>query len=155
MASRQIVVGNWKMHGSLAEVRDWAGQLPGLALTEAVEWGVCPPAVYLPAMATALADAPVELGAQDVSAHARGAHTGEIAADMLAELGCRYVLVGHSERRQADAGEDRRVPAKLEQALAAGLTPILCVGETQAQRETGAALANVARQQTTRNTQAA
>src|SRR5690625_7782613 len=96
-------------------------------------------------MATALADAPVELGAQDVSAHARGAHTGEIAADMLAELGCRYVLVGHSERRQADAGEDRRVPARLEQALAAGLAPILCVGESRAQREAGAALGAVAR----------
>src|SRR5690625_1559031 len=114
MASRKIVVGNWKMHGSLAEVRDWAGQLPGLALTEAVEWGVCPPAVYLPAMATALADAPVELGAQDVSAHARGAHTGEIAADMLAELGCRYVLVCDTERRQAEDGAGRRVRTQTE-----------------------------------------
>src|SRR5690625_7813424 len=104
MASRKIVVGNWKMHGSLAEVRDWAGQLPGLALTEAVEWGVCPPAVYLPAMATALADAPVELGAQDVSAHARGAHNGDVAADLAAEVGSRFWLVGRSARGQADAG---------------------------------------------------
>jgi triosephosphate isomerase len=143
----KLVVGNWKMNGGLAANAEllralaagWQGA-PGHALA------VCPPYPYLAQAQAALAGTAIAWGAQDVSEHAAGAYTGEVAAGMLAELGCRYVLVGHSERRQFYGDTDAVVAAKTVAALAAGLTPIVCVGETLAEREAGATDAVVLRQ---------
>jgi len=143
----KLVVGNWKMNGGLAANAEllqalaagWQGA-PGRALA------VCPPYPYLAQAQAALAGTAIAWGAQDVSEHAAGAYTGEVAAGMLAELGCRYVLVGHSERRQFYGDADAVVAAKTVAALAAGLTPIVCVGETLAEREAGATDAVVLRQ---------
>jgi triosephosphate isomerase len=143
----RLVVGNWKMNGGLAAnaellralVAGWQGA-PGRTLA------VCPPYPYLAQAQAALAGTAIAWGAQDVSEHAAGAYTGEVAAGMLAELGCRYVLVGHSERRQFYGDTDAVVAAKTLAALAAGLTPIACVGETLAEREAGTTDAVVLRQ---------
>lgn len=138
MAKKRHVIGNWKMHGSKEHVETFFGIIQShednsfLTHIEAV---VCPPAVYLGQAASCLMNLPaLKLGAQDVSEHAIGPYTGEIAATMLAELGCRYVIVGHSERRQYAQESDETVAQKFFAAKAAGLIPILCVGETQAQR---------------------
>ncbi len=142
-----LVIGNWKMHGSQATARTLAaviaaraGEFPG------VEIGVCPPFVMLPAVATVLAESSVGYGAQTVSEYPEGAYTGEISAAMLVELGCRYVLVGHSERRQWFAESPHQITAKLAQARAAGLWPVLCVGETLAERQSGATTEVIAAQ---------
>lgn len=131
-----LVVGNWKMNGGLAAndallVALLGGWKPPSSRTLAV----CVPFPYLGQARDALADTPIAWGAQDVSAHASGAYTGEVSAGMLAEFGCRYVLVGHSERRQLHGETDGEVAAKAVAALAQGLTPIVCVGETLAERE--------------------
>jgi triosephosphate isomerase len=143
----RLVVGNWKMNGGLTANAELLRALaagwqdaPGRALA------VCPPYPYLAQVQAALAGTAIAWGAQDVSEHAAGAYTGEVAAGMLAELGCRYVLVGHSERRQFYGDTDAVVAAKTVAALAAGLTPIVCVGETLAEREAGATDAVVLRQ---------
>ncbi len=133
---RKLVAGNWKMHGSAASaaelVRAVLAGLPG-----EVEVAVFPPSVYVAGLAAAHSAAAIGFGVQDVSEHAQGAYTGEIAAGMARDVGCRYALVGHSERRQYHAESDARVAAKFAQAQAAGLTPVLCVGETLEQREAG------------------
>jgi triosephosphate isomerase len=133
---RKLVAGNWKMHGSAASaaelVRAVLAGLPG-----EVEVAVFPPSVYVAGLAVAHSAAAIGFGVQDVSEHAQGAYTGEIAAGMARDVGCRYALVGHSERRQYHAESDARVAAKFAQAQAAGLTPVLCVGETLEQREAG------------------
>ena len=144
---RPLVAGNWKMNGS----RAMAGELvravvAGAADVTGAEIAVCPPAVYLPLVGELVAGSPVALGAQDVSEHAPGAYTGEVAGAMLAELGCRYVIVGHSERRAYHGEDDAGVARKAEAARAAGLVPIVCVGEQLAERETGATEAVVGRQ---------
>jgi triosephosphate isomerase len=107
---------------------------------------VCPPFVYLADTASTLAASDVRWGAQDVSAHAQGAYTGEVSATMLHELGCRYTLVGHSERRAYHVESDALVAAKAQAALGKGVTPIVCVGETLAEREAGATAEVVKRQ---------
>jgi triosephosphate isomerase (TIM) len=107
---------------------------------------VCPPYPYLRQAQEALAGTPIAWGAQDVSEHAAGAYTGEVSAAMLVEFGCRFVLVGHSERRQYYGDTDAAVAAKAAAALGAGLTPIVCVGETLAEREAGSTDAVVLRQ---------
>jgi triosephosphate isomerase len=136
---RKLAAGNWKMNGTgadLAEVASIAAALP-----DGVEVLLCPPATLLHRMA-AVAGA-IRLGGQDSHAAAAGAHTGDISASMLAEAGATYVLLGHSERR-ADHGEsDAAVKAKAAAATAAGLAPVICVGETLAQREAGETLAVV------------
>ena len=125
------------MNGNrVANARLLADIVAGLD-TAAADSAVCAPAPYLAQCEAALAGTPVAWGAQDVSAHAGGAYTGEVAAAMLAEFGCRYVIVGHSERRAYHAESNELVAAKAQAALAAGLTPIVCVGETLAQREAG------------------
>ena len=145
---QKLVVGNWKMHGSLA-ANDalLRGVVQGLGATpQGVLLAVCPPYPYLAQAAGLLAATPVALGAQDVSVHAQGAYTGEVSAPMLRELECRFVIVGHSERRTLHAESDDTVAAKAAAVLAAGLTPIICVGETRAERESGVTETILARQ---------
>ncbi len=133
---RKLVVGNWKMHGSRAANAELlAGVLA--ARPFGCDVAVCVPAVYLADTASTLAATELRWGAQDVSAHAQGAYTGEVSAGMLHELGCRYTLVGHSERRAYHAEGDALVAAKAQAALGRGVTPIVCVGETLAEREAG------------------
>ncbi len=139
---KKLIAGNWKMNGSLA-ANDalMAALAKGLEVQTACDIAVCVPAPYL-AQVRALKSAdprfsPVELGAQDVSVHNAGAYTGEVSAAMLRDLGCRYAIVGHSERRQYHAESDAVVADKARAALAAGITPIVCVGETLAEREAG------------------
>lgn len=140
----RLVAGNWKMHGSrAANARLLDGILAGAAN---VECAVCVPFPYLEQVSTRLAGTPLAWGAQDLSAHAQGAYTGEVSAAMLAEFGCRYVLVGHSERRQQHAETDALVAAKFVASQAADLVPILCVGETLAERDAGQTEAVVGRQ---------
>lgn len=112
----------------------------------AAEVAVCPPFPYLAAVAGIVSGTPVTLGAQDVSRHASGAHTGEVSARMLRDVGCRWVIVGHSERRTRLGETDEEVRAKFEQARADGLAPIACVGETLEERESGEAERVVGRQ---------
>ena len=142
----KLVAGNWKMHGNLAtnlalliRVREAAGGFNASC-------AVCVPFPYLAQAQAVLARSKVAWGAQNVSEHAQGAYTGEVSAAMLADLGCRYVLVGHSERRALFGESDATVAAKFAAALQAGLTPILCVGETLAEREADVTGAVVTRQ---------
>ncbi|MBB2917939.1 triose-phosphate isomerase [Cupriavidus alkaliphilus] len=143
---QKLVIGNWKMHGSLAA---------NAALLEAIQAGagvtgatlaVCAPFPYLAQCQALLNGSKVAWGAQDVSAEARGAFTGEVAASMLGEFGCTYVLVGHSERRTYHGESDQAVAAKALRALEFGIVPVVCVGETLAQREAGETEAVVGRQ---------
>ncbi|MFG6431325.1 triose-phosphate isomerase [Roseateles sp. LYH14W] len=142
---RKLVVGNWKMHGSRAAN---AQLLAGLK--EAGPWNadvaVCVPAVYIAETALALTGNAIVYGAQDCSSHEQGAYTGEVSSAMLADVGCRYVIVGHSERRAYHAESDQLVADKAKAALAHGVTPIVCVGETRAEREAGQTEAVVKRQ---------
>ncbi|MDP2820034.1 MAG: triose-phosphate isomerase [Polaromonas sp.] len=139
---KKLIAGNWKMNGSLAAnealLRDIAA---GLLAQPACAVAVCVPAPYLAQVHALIAATPalsaIDLGAQDVSRQASGAFTGEVSASMLKEFGCRYVIVGHSERRQYHAETDALVADKAKAALAAGITPIVCVGETLAEREAG------------------
>jgi len=142
---RKLVVGNWKMHGSRAANAGLLAAIVG-ARPYGAEVAVCVPCVFLGDTAAQLAGSEVQWGAQDVSAHAQGAYTGEVSAAMLAEYACRFALVGHSERRQYHAESDELVAAKAQAALAQGITPIVCVGETLGQRDAGLTEAVVARQ---------
>lgn len=147
---RKLVVGNWKMHGSLpANERLLDALKLGIAQPEAVqgcEVAVCVPHVYAPQTAQVLAGSMLAWGAQDCSAHQQGAYTGEVGCAMLTDFGCRYVIVGHSERRQYHAEIDAQVAAKTLRVLESGLSPIVCVGESLAQREAGQTQAVVAQQ---------
>ncbi len=144
MASK-LIVGNWKMHGSHpANAELLAGIVAARPFVADV--AVCVPFPYLGETAVALATHDIRWGAQDCSPHDQGAYTGEVSAAMLAEFGCRYALVGHSERRAYHAESDQLVADKAKAALARGITPIVCVGETLAQREAGETEAVVKRQ---------
>jgi len=146
---RKLVVGNWKMNGTRASN---AALIAGLK--DAGPWScdvaVCAPFPYIVETALALTGhhgaAEVAYGAQDCSAHASGAYTGEVSAEMLADLGCRYAIVGHSERRTHHREADALVADKARAALAHGVTPIVCVGETLAERDAGQTEAVVKRQ---------
>ena len=142
----KLVAGNWKMHGSLAANLTLLTQVKDAAAGFGCEVAVCVPFPYLAQARAALAGTAVAWGGQNVSAHAQGAYTGEVSAAMLKEFGCRYVLVGHSERRALYGESDATVAAKFAAAQGAGLTPILCVGETLAEREGGVTAAVVTRQ---------
>jgi triosephosphate isomerase (TIM) len=134
----KLVVGNWKMYGGLAANAVLLGELAsGWTRTPGRELAVCVPYPYLMQTQTALSSSPIAWGAQDASEHASGAYTGEVAAAMLVEFGCRYVIVGHSERRQYYGDTDTVVAAKAQAVLAAGITPIVCVGETLVERDGG------------------
>jgi len=145
----KLVAGNWKMHGSLAANLALLTCVKNAAAgfkRELVECAVCVPFPYLAQARDALAGSPVALGAQNVSEHQQGAYTGEVAAAMLAEFGCRYVIIGHSERRTLYGENDALVAEKFAVALAAGLVPICCIGETLAEHEAGNTSAVVLRQ---------
>jgi triosephosphate isomerase len=141
----KLIVGNWKMHGNHAAN---AELLQGILAARpfVAQAAVCVPFPYLSEAAVALANSGVNWGAQDVSAHEQGAYTGEVSAAMLHEFGCRYAIVGHSERRALHGESDQLVADKAKAALARGITPIVCVGETLAQRDAGETEAVVKRQ---------
>ena len=141
---KKLVAGNWKMHGSLAENAALLAALkPALAGIKAV---VCVPFPFLAQAQAELTGSSIAWGAQNVSEQAKGAFTGEVSAAMLLEFGCTYVIVGHSERRSLYGESDALVASKYKAAQAAGLTPILCVGESLEERESGVTEAVVARQ---------
>ena len=143
----KLIVGNWKMNGGLqANAALVTALRDGLPAALQCGVGVAVPAVYVPQVQALLQGSAMALAAQDVSQHVQGAYTGEVAASMLAELGVRYVLVGHSERRQYHGESDAVVAAKAQAALAQGITPIVCVGETLQEREAGQTEAVVQRQ---------
>jgi len=144
---KAFVAGNWKMHGNRAANEALLGALvAGVGALGEVECAVCVPFPYLAQAAERLRGAGVAWGAQDVSEHAQGAYTGEVSAAMVADFGCRYAIVGHSERRQLHAENDAQVASKFGAARSAGLIPILCVGETLEERDAGRTEAVVARQ---------
>lgn len=143
---QQFVAGNWKMHGSLASNAALLAEVLAGVGTARCEVAICVPYPYLSQVQQLLQTSQVALGAQDCSVHQSGAHTGEVSASMLQDFGCRYVIVGHSERRADHHESDVLVAAKAERALEAGMTPIVCVGETLAERESGLTRAVVLRQ---------
>ena len=142
---KKLIVGNWKMHGSHSANAELLSAIVA-ARPFMADVAVCVPFPYLSETAVALAGSDIRWGAQDCSAHEPGAYTGEVSAAMLAEFGCRYAIVGHSERRGYHAEGDQLVADKAKAALARGVTPIVCVGETLAQREAGETEAVVKRQ---------
>ena len=139
---KKLIAGNWKMNGSLAANEALLDALArGLPSQPACDIAVCVPSIYLAQVQSLKTGKPalsaIDVGAQDVSAQVSGAYTGEVSAAMLHELGCRYAIVGHSERRQYHFEADALVADKARAALAGGITPIVCVGETLAEREAG------------------
>ncbi len=143
---RPLIAGNWKMHGTLREADALAGAVQAGAGGARAELLVCPPFPYLVTVSGALRGGAVALGGQDCHAAAKGAHTGDVAAPMLRDVGASFVILGHSERRADHYETDEAVRAKADAALAAGLTPIVCVGESEAQRLAGEAEAVVTAQ---------
>jgi len=143
---KTLVVGNWKMNGSKAQVVELLDALKALGPWSS-EVAICPPMTYLAQIESLLQGSAMAWGAQDVSAHnGQGAYTGEVSATMLKDFGARYAIVGHSERRTYHAENDQLVAAKAKAALAQGVIPIVCVGETRAEREAGHTEAVVQRQ---------
>jgi len=144
---RPLIAANWKMNldrsGAVALAE---GVVKGAATIDNVDLAVCPPAVYLDAVGKVVAGSKVALGAQNMYHESSGAFTGEISAEMLCDLGCKYVILGHSERRHILGETDAQINKKVHAALAAGLTPIVCVGELLSEREAGQTLAVIRRQ---------
>ena len=145
-AKKQLVAGNWKMNGSLAANEALVRELVAGAGTAQCDVAVCVPAPYLTQVKALVSGSHLELGAQDVSRHEQGAFTGEVSAVMLREFGVRYAIVGHSERRLYHHESDLVVAQKAKTALAHGVTPIACVGETLEEREAGHTMDVVRRQ---------
>jgi triosephosphate isomerase len=143
------VIGNWKMNGSLTANQQLIQAMLSLGLSDAANnarLALCVPYPYLIQVSDLLANSGVAVGAQDVSDHPNGAYTGDVSANMLQELGCRYVIVGHSERRQYHHEGDGLVARKAKAALQANMTPIICVGETEEEHDDGKTLVVVRRQ---------
>ena len=146
------MIGNWKMNGSLAANQELLAEILSLGgplfakYAAQSQFGLCVPYPYLPQAQDLLKDSCIALGAQDVSDHPYGAYTGDVSAQMLGEFKCRYVIVGHSERRQYHHEGDGLVARKARAALQTGLIPIICVGETEEERDDGKTLAVVRRQ---------
>lgn len=146
---KKLVVGNWKMHGSRASNAELLQGLLAADLSSTApraDVAVCPPAVFLADVAVALKGSAIAFGSQDLSTQAQGAYTGEVSGPMVREFGATYAIVGHSERRSYHAESDQLVADKAKAALAHGLVPIVCVGETLAEREAGQTEAIVGRQ---------
>ena len=150
MARRLIVAGNWKMHKTVVEALTLVRELRGMVsmVRDKVEVVVAPPFTALHAVAKAIEDSNIRLAAQNCFWEASGAYTGEVAAPMLDEIGCTYVIIGHSERRQYFGETDETVNRRVRAAVSAGLLPIICIGETLAERESGRTLEVVTRQLT-------
>ena len=143
---KKLIAGNWKMNGGLAANEALVrAMLAGIG-QPAAQVALCAPAPYLAQLQGLLDGSPIAWGSQDVSAHEQGAYTGEVSGAMLRDFGCRYAIVGHSERRQYHGETDAVVAQKAQRALSAGITPIVCVGETLAEREAGQTEAVVKRQ---------
>ena len=141
--TKKLVVGNWKMNGTRSNSSSWVKGMLGLVETRMLqcEIAVSPPTLFLEVMARELGSrAGISLCGQDCSNEREGAHTGDISAGMLAQIGCSYVIVGHSERRTNHGESNSLVKAKASMALSCGLVPIICVGETQAERNSGRAV---------------
>ena len=148
-APRPLVAGNWKMNGTMSEAVELASGLVGQSVAHdplPCEILVCPPAHLLLPVLEVVKDSSVALGGQDCHAEPKGAHTGDVSAEMLVDVGCSFVIVGHSERRTNHAESGRMVCEKATAAHRAGLIPVICVGETEAQRDAGEALQTVGRQ---------
>ncbi|MGD1991128.1 MAG: triose-phosphate isomerase [Chromatiales bacterium] len=145
---RQVLVaGNWKMNGSRESIRSLLdGVTGGMGDVKNAEVAVCAPAIYIPLVEELLTGSEVAWGGEDLSVHASGAYTGEIAASMLNDFHCKYVIIGHSERRTYHKESDELVAEKYEAAMQAGLIPIFCIGETLDEREQGITNDVVARQ---------
>ena len=143
---KKLVVGNWKMYGSLASNQTLLTRIKAAAPDLACEIAVCVPFPYLAQAKSVLAGSSVGWGSQNVSKQPQGAHTGEVAADMLTEFGCRYAIVGHSERRALYGETDQKAARKFAAAHRAGILPILCIGETLDEREQGVTAEVVTRQ---------
>ena len=143
---KKLIAGNWKMNGSLAANEALLKALIAGTVEVACDVAVAVPAPYLAQVQALTAGAAIAVAAQDVSAHESGAYTGEVSVAMLKDFGVRYVLVGHSERRQYHGETDAIVAEKAQRALAAGVTPVVCVGETLQEREAGMTEAVVKRQ---------
>jgi len=142
----KLMIGNWKMNGSLAANASLLTDMLAGSVDVQCRSAVCVPSLYLAQMQSLLAGSSMALGAQDVSAHEDGAYTGEVSAAMLRDFAVRYCIVGHSERRQYHAESDVLVASKAQRALAVGITPIVCVGESLAERKAGQTEAVVKRQ---------
>jgi triosephosphate isomerase (TIM) len=144
---RTMIVGNWKMNGSFAANKALLNDIKaGYSSDLGRDVVICAPAPYLVQCAESLAGTGISLGAQDLSTHFAGAYTGEVSAEMLRDCGCQYVIVGHSERRAYHRESDDMVAQKALRALSVGITPIVCIGETLEERETGQTNAVVLRQ---------
>jgi len=145
---RSLIAGNWKMNGLAEDAKSLAGKLKALAEGAQLSCDllVCPPFPYLALVAQALAGSRVAIGGQDCHSASSGAHTGDTAAPMLRDVGCSYVILGHSERRSDHGETDSQVRAKAEAAMSAGLVPIVCVGETEKERNAEQTLAVISRQ---------
>jgi triosephosphate isomerase len=144
---RPLVAGNWKMHGLAASVAELEAIIAGAASRPpAADLMICPPATLIASFAKAAAGSPVTIGAQDCHAEVSGAFTGDLSADMLKDAGATAVIVGHSERRNLHGESDEMVKAKAIAADRAGLTAIVCIGETSEEREAGATMARLKRQ---------
>ncbi|MEZ5572950.1 MAG: triose-phosphate isomerase [Halioglobus sp.] len=141
-----LVVGNWKMNGSSSSIEQLLVTMLRATGNSGPEVAVCPTYVHLPQVVGLCTGTAIAVGAQDCSHMQSGAYTGEVAAKMLAETGCRWVILGHSERRQYHGESDALIAAKLSAAIEAGLSPIVCVGESREQREAGEAEAVVGEQ---------
>lgn len=147
MARRPLVAGNWKMNGLRANLEELARMVAAAKTTTAAcDILVCPPATLIALAAEVVKGSPIALGAQDCHHRKSGAHTGDISAEMLKDLGCAFVIVGHSERRTDHGETDADVRAKAEAAIESGLAAIICVGETEAERDAGRTLEVVGRQ---------
>ncbi|ARP89777.1 triose-phosphate isomerase [Bordetella genomosp. 9] len=142
----RLVLGNWKMHGSLNENAALLNALRARAGAGTCQVGVCVPFPYLAQTEVLLKGSAVSWGAQDISVHEKGAYTGEVSGAMLNDFGCRWAIVGHSERRAMHGESDALVARKAQAALSFGLTPVVCVGETLADREGGNTLGVIERQ---------
>ena len=143
---RSIAVANWKSHSSLKENEIWAEHFLSRRLPTDTQLVICPPFPYIPQLLELCGETQVAIGAQNLSAYQSGAYTGEVSAEMLRDLGCMYVIIGHSERRTLYAEDDSQLVRKLQRAVDCGLTPIFCVGETLQQRESSQTEAVLAQQ---------
>lgn len=143
---RKLIAGNWKMNGSLADNAILLNGIKAGSEQISCEVAVCVPAPYLAQCQAELSGGPITWGAQDLSEHESGAYTGEVSTAMLVDFGCRYVIVGHSERRSYHRECDEQVARKTVRALSAALTPIVCVGESSSERESGQTDAVIGRQ---------